>query len=467
MRTNYIFAAALVAATLAFAMFPMDHAGAATILHTVTQPGGINMFAAMGIAGAGLSFKNAGGGDPSDDLGALSTKLSTVMDTVKAFGEEVKGKMAAGESISNDLKAKTDEALSSMGEIKTAINEVKARVADVEQKAARRGGSEGDPEQKSLGQMVIEHEDIKSGKLNGASRGSVRVQIDRKDITSATGTVGAGVSAGTSLVPAARVPGIIAPPNRTMTIRDLLMPGQTASGNIEYVKETGYTNNAATVAEGAQKPKSDLTFNMANAPVRTIAHLFKASRQILDDAPALRSYIDGRARYGLQFREELQFLKGDGTGQNILGIQPQATAFSPAFTPQDATSIDQLRMAILQVALAEFPADGFVLHPVNWAMIELTKDAEGRYIIANPQGSIGPTLWNLPVVATQAQTLGTFLTGSFGMAAQIFDRMEIEVLLSSENVDDFEKNMFTIRAEERTALAVYRPEAFVTGSVTP
>ena len=460
MRTNYIYAAALIAATLALAMFPMDHAGAATLLHTVSQPGSVDLFAAMGIAGAGLSFKNAGAADVGDDLGALSTKLSGVMDQVKGFAEQVTGKMAAGEKVTDDLKAKTDEALSSMGEIK-------ARMAEIEQKAARRGSGDDAVEIKSLGSMVIEHEDIKSRKLNGASRGSVRVQIDRKDITSASGTVGSGVSAGTSLVPSARVPGIVPLPDRAMTIRDLLMPGETASGNIEYVKEIGYTNNAATVAEGAQKPKSDITFDMANAPVRTIAHLFKASRQILDDAPALRSYIDGRARYGLQFREELQFLKGDGTGQNILGIQPQATAFAPAFTPQDATAIDQLRLAVLQVALAEFPADGFVLNPIDWAKIELTKDAQGRYIIANPQGGIGPTLWNLPVVATQAQTLNVFLTGSFKMAAQIFDRMEIEVLLSSENVDDFEKNMFTIRAEERAALAVYRPEAFVTGAVTP
>lgn len=441
MRTRFFLAAALVAATLALALVPIDHAAAATILHTASHAGSIDVFAAMAIGG--LSFKNAGAGEASDDLGALSTKLSDVMDKVKAFGEEIKGKMTAGEKITDDLKSKTDEQLSAMGEIKTAITEVKARMTEVEQKAARRGAGEDPVELKSLGELVIEHEDIKSRKLNGASRGSVRVQIDRKNITSASSTVGAGVSAGTSLVPSARVPGIIAPPDRAMTIRDLLMPGQTASGNIEYVKETGFTNAAAPVAEGAQKPKSDLTFDMANAPVRTIAHLFKASRQILDDAPALRSYIDGRARYGLQFKEELQFLKGDGTGQNILGIQPQATAFSPAFTPQDATAIDQLRLAVLQVALAEFPADGFVLNPIDWAKIELTKDAQGRYIIANPQGGIGPTLWNLPVVATQAQTLNVFLTGSFKMAAQIFDRMEIEVLLSSENVDDFEKNMFT------------------------
>ncbi|MNN75984.1 Phage capsid family protein [compost metagenome] len=58
-----------------------------------------------------------------------------------------------------------------------------------------------------------------------------------------------------------------------------------------------------------------------------------------------------------------------------------------------------------------------------------------------------------------------FLTGAFNLAAQIFDRQDVEVLLSSENEDDFVKNMLTIRVEERLALAVYRPEAFVTGDV--
>src|SRR5699024_11048282 len=100
-----------------------------------------------------------------------------------------------------------------------------------------------------------------------------------------------------------------------------------------------------------------------------------------------------------------------------------------------------------------------------WAGIELTKDSEGRYIIGNPIDGIAPRLWNLPVVETNAMTVNNFLVGSFRFAAQIFDRMDIEILLSTENKDDFEKNMVSIRAEERLALAVYRPEAFVTGLV--
>src|SRR5690606_29707971 len=126
-------------------------------------------------------------------------------------------------------------------------------------------------------------------------------------------------------------------------------------------------------------------------------HYAKASRQILDDAAQLRTYIDGRLRYGLAFKEEAQLLNGDGTGQNLLGIVPQATAYSAEFTPDSATAIDTMRLAMLQAALAEYPATGHVMHPTDWARIELTKDAGGQYIIGVPQGTASPTLWGLPV----------------------------------------------------------------------
>ncbi|WP_421476724.1 phage major capsid protein [Agrobacterium tumefaciens] len=391
----------------------------------------------------------------AEKIGELGASLASIKEQVGNLATDFTSKLSKNGEVSAELKEKTDKALSGLGDVTT-------RLGDLEKRAARERDG-GDPDEKSLGDIVVEAAGAQS--FDSSYRGMIKVKADRAAITSANTTVGAGRSQGTSLVPGARVPGIFGLPERQLTIRDLVMPGQTSSSSIEYVKETGFTNNAAPVAETTAKPYSDLTFDMTSSPVRVLAHLFKASRQILDDAPALRSYIDGRARYGLRFVEENQLLNGSGTGQNLHGLVPQATAFNPAFAAADETAIDRLRLAVLQVVLAEYPATAFVLNPIDWAKIELTKDAGGNYIIGNPQGSLTPTLWNLPVVSTQAMAAGEFLTGAFSFAAQIFDRMDIEVLLSSENVDDFEKNLFTIRAEERLAFAVYRPESFVTGDV--
>jgi HK97 family phage major capsid protein len=364
------------------------------------------------------------------------------------MGADFTEKVKVGADVSAATKTKLDEALSALGELTT-------RTAELEKLQARENEAV-DFGFKSLGEMFVESDEFKKAGLTSSSRGAIRMSVNRADITTANTTVGAGRSPATSMVGSDRVKGIIAAPQRAMTIRDLLLPGKTSQGHIEYVKQTGFTNNAAPVAEGALKPKSDITFNMASTSVRTIAHIFKASRQMMDDALGLGSYIDGQAEYGLKYIEEVQLLTGDGTGQNLNGIIPQATAFSAAFVPVDLQIIDRLRLAVLQVVLAEYPASAFVLNPIDWAKIELTKDAN----------NIAPKIWNLPVVTTQAMAANSWLTGAFDRAAQIFDRLELEILLSTENVDDFEKNMMTIRAEERLALAVYRPEAFVTGNFT-
>ena len=391
---------------------------------------------------------------------------------LKRIGDEAINEVKKTGSMAAETKERVDKVLTEHNELmlkhaETArkYDETLARLKEVEQRQDRGNGDRELVEFKTMGQRIVESEQYKG--MDSSARKSLRVQMQRKDLFNITATVGAGASASNSLVGSTRVPGVIAPPTRTMTIRDLLMPGTTDAGSIEYVVETGYTNNAAPQVEGAVKARSNITFNLKTAPVRTIAHIFKASRQLLDDSAGLASYIDGRATYGLQFREEQQLLSGDGTGANILGILPQATAFAPAFTPAGATPIDRLRLAILQVVLAEYPATGFVLNPIDWTKIELTKDNEGRYIIAQPRASEVPRLWGLPVAETQAIAQNTFLTGAFSLAAQIFDRMEIEVLMSTENEDDFSRNMVSIRAEERVALAVYRPEAFITGLVTP
>ncbi len=195
--------------------------------------------------------------------------------------------------------------------------------------------------------------------------------------------------------------------------------------------------------------------------------MFKASKQILDDFAQLQSTIDAEMRYGLKYVEEQEILFGDGTGAHLKGIVPQASAYDAAFTVEQQNGIDDLRLAMLQAQLARFPASGHVLHFIDWAKIELTKDTLGRYILANPAALTGPTLWGLPVVATEAAAFqGKFLTGAFNAAAQLFDREDANVVISTENADDFEKNMISIRCEERLALAVKRPEAFIYGSFT-
>ncbi|MBA1192848.1 phage major capsid protein [Pseudomonas entomophila] len=382
----------------------------------------------------------------------FNATLKGIGDQIKAQAESTEKQIKASGEMNAETRAKVDELLTKQGEVSARLQEAEQKLVN-----ASRAPADREEPQKSVGALVVGSEEMQG--MNSSFRGSRRVSVPRAAITTATSG---------ALTTADRQPGIIAPPQRRLTIRDLVAPGSTQTQSIEYVRESGFTNNARTVAENTAKPYSDITFELATANVRTIAHLFKASRQMLDDAPALQSYIDARARYGLLMAEEAQLLYGNGTGANLQGLMTVAQLYAaPAGVAVTGEQrIDRLRLALLQAELAEFPSDGIVLNPIDWAAIELTKDGEGRYIIGEPQDGTTPRLWNRPVVSTQAMTQDDFLVGAFKLGAQIFDRMEIEVLISTENDKDFENNMATIRAEERLAFAIYRGEAFVTGPLT-
>lgn len=394
--------------------------------------------------------------NPEQTQEIVSAELKRIGDQVKEFGEKaIKEAKSAGD-MSAETKGKVDELLVKQGELQ-------ARLQEAEQKLDRRG-AEGEQEHKTAGSEFVNSDAYKAYIAEANFKKSFNFATKAvTSITSATTGTGAG---GAAIAPD-RLAGIVAAPNRRMTVRDLITPGRTSSNLIQYVRETGFQNMAATVAEGAAKPQSDIAFELVSSPVVKIATYVKASTEILMDAAMMQSYIDGRLRYMLAYVEEGQLLNGSGTGNNLNGIYTQATAYVAPITVPTPTRIDVLRLALLQAELAEYPSTGIVLHPSDWAAIELQKDTTGAYIFANPQSLAQPALWGRPVVATQAMTADSFLVGAFQLGAQVFDRMQANVMVATESEDDFIKNMVTILAEERLGLAVYRPAAFVKGDLTP
>lgn len=383
---------------------------------------------------------------------AAETKAAfdKALDSVREIATEAKGKADAGEKLTTSLKEKADEAL-------VGMNAIKAQLTDLEQKMARGTGGE-DAEAKSAGAVFVASDEFKSFADGGFER-NARARIETK--ATLTTTTGAAGSLGSGLQ-TTRLPGVVEQPQRAMTIRALLAQGNMDGMSIEFLREHSRTNSAAPVAEGAAKPQSDFRLELVTTSAKVIAHTMKTSRQVLSDVAMVQSMIDSRLSYGLDLVEENQLLNGDGTGQNLLGIIPQATAYVTPLVGADTQSIDKVRLMVLQAALALLPPDGIVLHPSDWAWIELLKDTQGRYIIGNPQGNIGATLWGLPVVPTMAMTVDKVLVGAFRTGAQIFDRWNTTIETGYEN-DDFTKNLVTILAEKRLALATYRPGAFIYG----
>ena len=382
---------------------------------------------------------------------ALNTAIETALSDVRKIAEGAEKEAKSAGAVSAETKENADKALVALN----TIGEIKSRVEELEQKADRPVGR-GSLDMDSWGKQLAEHDDIKA--LAKKERSAARIEL--KAITTATGSAGGLIWRQREMEP------IQMPTRPDIVVRDLLTVVPITTGTVEYAKQTVRQNNAAPVAEAAQKPYSNYGWDRATAVVKTIAHLAKLTRQAIDDAPRLQAEVDSEMRYGLALAEDAQLLNGDGTGENLLGLMPQATAYAaPAgVTIPNATRIDKLRLALLQASLGLYPADAIVTSETDWAVIELTKDAAGGYIFANPLAMAGPLLWGKRVVPTNSMAIGSFLAGAFKMAATLYDRLAVEVLISSENADDFEKNLLTMRAEERLGLAVKRPGALIKGT---
>ncbi|WP_158032190.1 phage major capsid protein [Rhizobium rhizosphaerae] len=353
-------------------------------------------------------------------------------------------------------KASTSDIESRIKDLQTEIKKGEDRANEIERKANRAGLFGRDhQETKSIGERLSETDQFKAIQRSGSKSGTVNVTV--KAIMTPTAP-----AARSPLVTATQAP-MVTRIDRPLMVRDLLPVGTTTSQLIEYAQAGPLVNNAAIVAEGVLKPESSFTFTQAQAAVVTIAHWIPVSKQVYDDVPMLGSYIDTQLRIGLDQAEEDEILLGAGTTGHMNGLYNQRTVYSATGIPSNPTKIDHIRWAKLQVRKSYLAADSVVLNPQDWAAIEMAKDAGGNYLFSSITSGADPRLWGMRVVESDSLPPGSFMVGAFRSAAQIWDREEANVQISSEDRDNFVKNMLTLRGEERLALTVYRPSAFVGG----
>ncbi|WP_313074887.1 phage major capsid protein [Melaminivora sp.] len=410
-----------------------------------------------------------------EELKSTATAAQQAVADMKKAHTELDGRVAklheelktgAADAVT---KAAYQDAVDKVDKVEKSVDKLNTEVTELAKKAANLLGGGAD-QRKSLGQLAAESEVCKSYRGGNAELVTMNAPLFGK------AAVGSGAaSAGVLIQP--HQAAIVMGPEVPLTVRDLFQAVSISSNAIEWVREKLFTNNAGPQnGEGTVKPESGLTFEKKTSPVETIAHWIPASRQVLADAPQLQGLIDGRLRYGLKLREDAQLLYGDGTNGNLLGLVPQATAFSAAGMPVVAagapkhTAIDYLRWAFLQVAKAQYPATFAVLSLDDWATIQMMKTTDGAYIFGTPTDGAAPRIWGKQVVESHGLAAGDFVAGS-GFAATVYDREEVTVRVAEQHADFFIKNMVAILCEERLGFTVERPAAVVTGDfgtlVTP
>ncbi len=253
------------------------------------------------------------------------------------------------------------------------------------------------------------------------------------------------------------IPGSILP----LRMRSLIPQGTTVGSGILYVREVSFTETAIVpVAPGTPKPQPIMTYDVQHSPVTTIPAYLKLPSQYWDDFAMLESWMGARLLYGLEIAEEKQLLNGNGVSPNLEGFMAVALpapviAAPPA--PGPAAILASVANGIAYLYQQGYSPTGIVMNPNDWGVLLLGLGAPAWV-------TVPIMLWGVPVVISSGMISGNYLVGQFNPFSQIFDREEAALELADQNEDDFVKNLITLRAEERLALAIYQTSAFVKGT---
>ena len=361
-----------------------------------------------------------------------------------------------------DIKAAVEKGEKSADDLQKAIDAVKAAEANL--KAAEEAAElikslgtkdvhdEGDDDAqpaRTLGENFVKA--VKAAKVGdkfNVSAPAIKAATDVQ--TSPSGAVDFATTFDKNLVEAARTP---------LVVRDLFGAEQISGSALVYLVEGAIEGTPAVTAEGAAKPQ----IHFADPEPKTvsldkIACFIKESDEYISDYPFLESAVNGRLLYQLGLVEQNK-LVADLLGTS--GIQTDSTSWTASSLATDIADL------ILQAAMdvqeqSGFGADAIVMNPATWYTLRVAKaSGTGEYFGGGFFGAQNiPNLWGIPVCVTTAVTASQIIVGAFKTCGSVVAKGGISVEATNTDVDDFQKNLMTIRAEERLALAVRRPAGF-------
>ena len=255
---------------------------------------------------------------------------------------------------------------------------------------------------------------------------------------------------------------------RDLAVRNAFGAEQISGNAITFftlgAKEDNSAPSPKGVNEGAAKPQFHIVEGTVTKPLQKIAGWFYETDELLEDNPYLVSALNNRGLYELDAAVEAYLLTSlEGTS----GIGTDTYAHGGDVDP------DTILDAIMAVKKdTRFNADTVIINPTDYAKLRELKTASGsnQYVgggcFYGPSGApvtVQPGIWGLETIVTPNITAGTVLVGAFRQGATVVTKAgegaRIEVHTGDH--DDAIYNRVTVVVEERLALAVRYPKAFV------
>jgi len=240
------------------------------------------------------------------------------------------------------------------------------------------------------------------------------------------------------------------PARRNPFILELVNVSTTTAAVVTYVERVAPGGAPGMTAEGAVKPLIDFDYIERTAAVKKMTARAKMSKEMMEDVDGFVADTEDELteRLGLLF--DAQLLSGDGTGNNLSGLETNATAFaagSLANAIESANNFDVLRVALNQVSLNNFDATYILMNPSDVTAMDLTKGSDNHYIMPPFSTSDGTIIKGIRIVENNGVTADDFIVGDLSKY-KVKVREDLNINYGHSG-DDFEKNLLTALCEGR------------------
>jgi HK97 family phage major capsid protein len=270
-----------------------------------------------------------------------------------------------------------------------------------------------------------------------------------------------------------RAPEVTRDPVRQIFVEQIADTTSIGSNGLSYVEVDSETGAPATTAELAVIPEKDFAFTEYKAMLKKVTVSNKHSVELLSDAPQLVSAIKGWLQTDLNIVVDDQLLNGDGTGANLTGVFSVATDINASIGSQVIPTpnlFDVIRVAITKMQIAgkgQFVATHVLLNPEDAEDLDLTKDADGRYLMPPFISADGTKIKGATVITNTAVTVDTLLVGDFRFL-HVGRKGGVEIEMTNSDGDDFTKDIITVKLRRRIASYVRANDsgAFYTGTIS-
>lgn len=250
--------------------------------------------------------------------------------------------------------------------------------------------------------------------------------------------------------------GIHAAPRGKTRFLDLLPTRFVTGSTLQYLQEDATANAAAETAEAAVKPEQEFSWTPVEEVWPTIAVWTAITEQAAQDYTELQATVEGSLASRVRSRLNQQAATGDGIAPNISGLLTR-TGTGTYTAGAGEAKWQSVMAAITQHQQAGYNPGVVLVNPADLAEIRFT-NIGGAFPFLSLDG------FDAELIPFAAVTAGEFVVldpSDENVELLIRDDVDIAVGLVD---DQFIRNEFTVRAEMRAGLALYRSLAVVKGT---